>query len=197
MPVVDVVGYSLLVLAVMVAPGSWWSTLGVLAPRLFGRGHGLGGWARATVLAWAGCRGVVALAAALSLPLTTSAGDPFPDRDILLVLTSFVILATLVGQGLSLAAAGPPAWVRQDAAEAASEREAARLAMARAALAWLDPVADEEGAPGAGPGAGPAGAGGGGPSGGARPDGAHRRDGPRPDPQAGVRLRLRLLTGAA
>jgi len=50
-----------------------------------------------------GLRGVVSLAAALALPLATSAGAPFPQRDLILFLTFAVILATLVGQGLTLA----------------------------------------------------------------------------------------------
>ncbi len=55
-----------------------------------------------TVIAWAGMRGVVSLAAALSLPLTLSSGAPFPGRDMVIFLTFCVILATLVMQGLSL-----------------------------------------------------------------------------------------------
>lgn len=54
------------------------------------------------VVAWAGMRGVVSLAAALSLPLTTGLGEPFPERSLILFLTFCVILTTLVLQGLSL-----------------------------------------------------------------------------------------------
>jgi CPA1 family monovalent cation:H+ antiporter len=54
------------------------------------------------VIAWAGPRGVVTLATALALPLTTDAGDPFPHRDLIIFLAFAVILATLVGQGLTL-----------------------------------------------------------------------------------------------
>jgi len=49
-------------------------------------------------------RGIVSLAAALAIPLTTSSGEPFPDRDRILFLTFSVILVTLVGQGLMLPA---------------------------------------------------------------------------------------------
>ena len=48
------------------------------------------------VISWAGMRGVVSLAAALALPTT------IPDRPLLIYLTLCVILATLVGQGLTL-----------------------------------------------------------------------------------------------
>ena len=50
--------------------------------------------AHAFVLAWTGMRGVVSLAAALGLPLTTASGTPFPYRDEIVVLTFEVILAT-------------------------------------------------------------------------------------------------------
>lgn len=55
-----------------------------------------------TVASWAGMRGVVSLAAALAIPLTTEAGAGFPDRHIILFLTFAVIFVTLVLQGLSL-----------------------------------------------------------------------------------------------
>jgi CPA1 family monovalent cation:H+ antiporter len=59
-------------------------------------------WKAATVVSWAGMRGAVSLAAALALPITISDGAPFPGRSALIFLTFCVILATLVGQGLTL-----------------------------------------------------------------------------------------------
>jgi CPA1 family monovalent cation:H+ antiporter len=59
-------------------------------------------WAQDGVIAWAGMRGVVSLAAALALPFTTASGAPFPERDLLIFLTVCVIVVTLVGQGLTL-----------------------------------------------------------------------------------------------
>jgi monovalent cation/hydrogen antiporter len=53
-------------------------------------------------LAFVGVRGVVSLAAALALPLTTLAGTPFPYRDLVLFVTFGLIVVTLVGQGLLL-----------------------------------------------------------------------------------------------
>ena len=47
-------------------------------------------------------RGVVALAAANSLPLTLSDGTPFPQRSFIIYLTFFLIMVTLVLQGFSL-----------------------------------------------------------------------------------------------
>ena len=54
------------------------------------------------VLGWSGMRGVLALAAAFSLPETLSDGRPFAQRSLILFLTFSIILVTLVGQGLTL-----------------------------------------------------------------------------------------------
>jgi CPA1 family monovalent cation:H+ antiporter len=54
------------------------------------------------VLGWAGMRGVVSLAAALSIPILISEGNPFPHRNLILFITFIVILITLVLQGLTL-----------------------------------------------------------------------------------------------
>lgn len=54
------------------------------------------------VVGWTGMRGVVALAAADSLPLTLNDGSPFPQRSMILFLTFTLILVTVVLQGLSL-----------------------------------------------------------------------------------------------
>ena len=48
------------------------------------------------MVGWAGMRGAVSLAASLALP------QSFPHRDLLVFLTFAVIVATLVGQGLTL-----------------------------------------------------------------------------------------------
>jgi len=54
------------------------------------------------LMAWAGMRGVVSLAAALSLPEQLADGTPFPQRNLILFITFIVILLTLVVQGLTL-----------------------------------------------------------------------------------------------
>ena len=54
------------------------------------------------VLGWAGMRGVVSLASALSVPLTMGNGEPFPHRNLILFITFVVILLTLLVQGLTL-----------------------------------------------------------------------------------------------
>ena len=54
------------------------------------------------IIGWAGMRGVVSLAAALSIPVTLADGTPFPQRNLILFITFVVILLTLVLQGLTL-----------------------------------------------------------------------------------------------
>lgn len=60
------------------------------------------GWRNPLILGWAGMRGVVSLAMALSIPLLASEGQPFPYRNLILFVTFIVILVTLVFQGLTL-----------------------------------------------------------------------------------------------
>ena len=60
------------------------------------------GWRGPVILGWAGMRGVVSLAAALSIPLLMQEGQPFPYRNLILFITFIVILVTLVFQGLTL-----------------------------------------------------------------------------------------------
>ena len=54
------------------------------------------------ILGWSGMRGVVSLAAALSIPMMTEAGVPFPERSMIIYITFVVILVTLLLQGLTL-----------------------------------------------------------------------------------------------
>lgn len=59
-------------------------------------------WKSVFIVAWSGMRGVVSLAAALSIPITLSTGEAFPHRNLILFISFTVILCTLVLQGLSL-----------------------------------------------------------------------------------------------
>ncbi|MBT0566179.1 Na+/H+ antiporter [Williamsia sp. CHRR-6] len=54
------------------------------------------------IVAWSGMRGVVSLAAAFAIPLTTDGGAPFPARDEIIFLTFAVVVGTLLIQGTSL-----------------------------------------------------------------------------------------------
>jgi len=54
------------------------------------------------VVAWSGMRGVIALAAAMSLAHTMPGREALPHRDAIVFITFCVIVATLVVQGLTL-----------------------------------------------------------------------------------------------
>ncbi len=94
------------------------------------------------VLAWAGMRGVVTLAAAYALPLKTESGQPLAGRDLVLLCSFAVVIVTLILQGLTL-----PALIRrvnlpfdEDQADALAEAQAAQQA-SEAAVDKLDKIA--------------------------------------------------------
>ncbi|MGH3980011.1 MAG: Na+/H+ antiporter [Pseudonocardiaceae bacterium] len=96
-------------------------------------------WQVPAVLSWAGMRGVVTLAAAFSIPLSTNAGDPFPGRSEIIFVAFFVTVATLLLHGLTLP------WVirrlgvqsRESHGDALAEADAIHAAT-QAALQRLD-----------------------------------------------------------
>jgi len=98
-------------------------------------------WQSTFVIAFTGIRGVVSLAAALSIPLMAD-GAPFPNRGLLLLITFSVILVTLVGQGFTLpwviARLGISEHGQREADEEKKREISARLASIDAALARLD-----------------------------------------------------------
>ncbi|HUD89326.1 MAG TPA: Na+/H+ antiporter [Xanthobacteraceae bacterium] len=91
-------------------------------------------WQWIFFLGFVGVRGVVSLAAALAIPLTTAAGAPFPDRDLILFVTFGLIVVTLVGQGLVLP--GVVRWLglAQHAADERQREHEAELAARAQAL---------------------------------------------------------------
>ena len=94
------------------------------------------------LLGWAGMRGVLALAAAFSLPERIGTGAQFPFRNLVIFLTFCVIVATLVLQGLSM-----PAVIRLLGLASApigyNEENSARRQMILAALLALNEIRDE------------------------------------------------------
>jgi CPA1 family monovalent cation:H+ antiporter len=94
------------------------------------------------VVAFAGMRGAVSLAAALAIPLETDAGAPFPGRDLIIFLAFAVILVTLVGQGLALPLVIERLHVEEDGLD---EREEAwaRIHAADAAILRLEELMEE------------------------------------------------------
>lgn len=111
-PVTSAIGYGLLITAVLIIVrflSAFGAVLVTLIMRNFinvaDRNPGL----RAPLLmGWTGMRGVVSLAAALSIPLELDNGITFPHRHLILFITFIVILTTLLLQGLTL-----PVFIRK------------------------------------------------------------------------------------
>jgi monovalent cation/hydrogen antiporter len=98
------------------------------------------------VTGWSGMRGVLTLAAALSLPEFLNTGEAFPQRGRIIFYAFSVILVTLVGQGLSL-----PLLIRRlcvvESPDALDEERKARRVLVKAALKALqaNPPPEDEG----------------------------------------------------
>jgi CPA1 family monovalent cation:H+ antiporter len=125
------------VLAVMVIRLIWVMLAFYLPGRLFAqKKSGRTSFAEALIIGWSGMRGGISLAAVLTLP------SNFPSASLVVFLVFYVILATLVLQGLSL-----PWLIRKlnvsnkDTVEMMEMR--ARLEMARAALRTLDTLVED------------------------------------------------------
>src|SRR4051794_4488935 len=144
----EIVGYGLMISAVVVVVRVAWQflpvSLGRLLPKLGDTGGGED-WRERLLIGWTGMRGAVSLAAALALPFMLDSGAAFDSRDLIVYLTVAVIFVTLVGQGLTL-----PALVRRLGLSAtepwAPDEAVARLAAAQAALDRLDEL-ESEGTP--------------------------------------------------
>jgi Na+/H+ antiporter len=98
------------------------------------------------VVSWAGMRGTVTLAAALSIPLTLPNGSPFPGRDIVIFLAFGVIVMTLLLQGTTLEAVIHRLGLREDA-ERPKEERLARMTAVEAGLQALRDLEDSAGSP--------------------------------------------------
>jgi CPA1 family monovalent cation:H+ antiporter len=81
------------------------------------------------------------LAAALSIPLVADDGLPLPGRPLVLVLTTAVVAATLTVQGLSLAGVVRTSGLAVAPEHAAAKEAAARAALDRAVVEYLDDLA--------------------------------------------------------
>ena len=98
------------------------------------------------VLGWAGMRGTVTLAGALSIPLALPNGAPFPGRDIVIFLAFGVIAVTLLVQGTTLEALIGRLGLREDDSRAQEER-LARITAVEAGLKALRSLESESTAP--------------------------------------------------
>ncbi|MFC1417770.1 Na+/H+ antiporter [Streptacidiphilus cavernicola] len=109
--------------------------------------RGVASWRVAAVVTWAGTRGVMPLAAALSIPLVADDGSPLPGRPLVLVLTTAIVVFTLVAQGLSLAPLVNRSGIALEPEDTTREQEQTRELLARAGLEHLDQLADLAAAP--------------------------------------------------
>jgi Na+/H+ antiporter len=137
-PKAHLIGYAILISALVIVVRFVWVFTATYVPRWFNRHlrerDPAPSWRQITIVAWTGMRGVVSLAAAMSL------ATPMAERDLTIDLIIFftfaVILVTLVLQGLSL-----PWLIRAlnvvDTGETDREEREARLKANLAAMARL------------------------------------------------------------
>jgi Na+/H+ antiporter len=140
-PAARLLVYAVLVSLTVIVLRFAWVFIVLDAPKRIARK--VSSWQGAVFLSWAGMRGGLSLAAALALPLETNAGQPFPGRDLILFLTFSVILATLVGQGLTLPVVIRALRLEDDGSDTREETKA-RIRAAEAAIARLEVLEAEE-----------------------------------------------------
>src|SRR5438552_1246080 len=131
---------AVLVLSVMVLVRFVWMFAATYLPRLFSRTFRRKNripWQHTVLIAWTGLRGADSLAGALAIPFVLPTGEPFPGRDLILLLTFCVIFGTLVLQGLTLAPLVRWLGVVDDHVTEKEER-LARLKANEAALAHVE-----------------------------------------------------------
>jgi monovalent cation/hydrogen antiporter len=92
---------------------------------------------RLIVIGWGGMRGVLSLAAAVSLPYALPGGRMFPQRSMIIYLAFCLIVATLVVQGLTLPVLIRRLGLSEPVGMKAEEQEARRMLL-REALVHLD-----------------------------------------------------------
>ncbi|WP_406433368.1 Na+/H+ antiporter [Streptomyces sp. NBC_00631] len=104
-------------------------------------------WRLPVVLTWAGTRGVVPLAAALSIPVTAKDGSALSERPLVLVLTTSVVVVTLVVQGFSLASVVRRSGIALEPEHTEREEAAARCRLADAGIRRLAELSELEAVP--------------------------------------------------
>lgn len=137
----DVAKVALLVVAGLVVVRFLWMFGSTYLPRLFSarlRKNRVS-WQQTALIAWTGMRGADSLAGALAIPFLLPSGEPFPGRNVILLLTFCVIFATLVLQGLTITPLTRWLGIVDDHLTEREER-LARLKANEAALAHVEAV---------------------------------------------------------
>jgi Na+/H+ antiporter len=138
--VAEVLLYGVLVYGTLVVARFAWffvvPSLNSVFDRLLHSGYMQSPWQERLLMGWSGMRGAVSLAAALAVPMSTSGEGAFPERDLIVFLTFFAILATLVLQGFTLSPL--ISALRFEGESDRVEELEARLEGARAALDRLE-----------------------------------------------------------
>jgi CPA1 family monovalent cation:H+ antiporter len=138
-PIEMILFWCVIIVSGVIAVRILWVFPGAYLPRLLPsirRNEPPPSWQQVTIVGWTGLRGVVSLAGALAIPRTTAAGEPFPYRELIELLTFAVILATLLIQGLTLRPLLRLLRIPQDHSSE-SESLAARLYSTERAVARL------------------------------------------------------------
>ena len=131
---------AVLVLLVIVLVRFGWIFAATYLPRFFSRTLRRKNripWQQTALMAWTGMRGADSLAGALAIPFLLPNGEPFPGRNLILLVTFCVIFATLVLQGLTLAPLVHWLGIEDDHATE-KEETLARLKANEAALAHVE-----------------------------------------------------------
>ncbi len=104
--IIDAIQYGLIISAVVIAIRILWILPVAYIPKWLGQKNRMDTvnptWKGPLLVGWAGMRGVVSLATALSIPLLLDSGEAFPHRNLILLITFIVIFVTLVFQGITL-----------------------------------------------------------------------------------------------
>ena len=98
-------------------------------------------WRQRLIIGWGGMRGAITLAIALSLPELLH-GEPFTQRSTLIFLAAVIVVATLIGEGLTLAPLLRALGMAQSDLHRRAEARA-RARVTEAGLARLDQLAED------------------------------------------------------
>lgn len=137
---IELTGYALALSAAVIALRILWVFPAAYLPLLLSRRirerEGVHSPRAVFLTGWAGIRGSITLAAALSIPYITASGAPFPGRELIILLAASVIIVTLLVNGMTIPWLIRWLDIRGDRIAEREER-AARIATAQAAIESL------------------------------------------------------------